>query len=58
MFHQIISDHKESVKYLKEKALAKYSAALLMPRKAKKKAKKDAEVLYSIACYGENLLTI
>lgn len=38
---------------LKQRAIDEYKAALLMPRKKKKKAKKSALSLYSIACWGE-----
>jgi hypothetical protein len=37
---------------LKEKAIAEYKAALKMPRKKKKIAKKSALLLYSIACWS------
>lgn len=40
---------------LKQKAIEEYKAALKMPRKQKKKAKKSAMLLYSIACWGDNL---
>jgi len=56
MFHHIISDLKESTEGLKKKALKEYEVALLMPRKKKKKAKKSAQLLFNIACWGENLL--
>lgn len=42
---------------LKQKAMKQYEAALLMPRKKKKVAKKSALLLYSIACHGEELLS-
>jgi uncharacterized membrane protein YbaN (DUF454 family) len=42
---------------LKQKAIDEYKIALEMPRKKKKKAKKSALLLYSIACWGENKLT-
>lgn len=41
---------------LKKRALKEYEAALSMPRKKKKQAKKSALLLYSIACHGEDLL--
>ena len=50
-----MSEFDEKNKELKERAINEYNAALLMPRKKKKKAKKSALSLYSIACYGEVL---
>lgn len=45
----------QEVKKLKQKAYKEYQEALLMPRKKKKKAKKSAMLLYSIACWGDNI---
>jgi len=49
-------DMVENTKSLKEKAIEEYKQALLMPRKKKKRAKKSALLLYSIAVHGEKLL--
>lgn len=38
---------------LKLKAIEEYKAALKMPRKKKKQAKKSAMLLYAIACWGQ-----
>ena len=43
-------------KELKQRSLNEWKAALLMPRKKKKIAKKSAILLYSIACYSESIL--
>jgi len=51
-----MSEQKAINKALKQKALSEYEAALKMPRKKKKKAKNSAMILYSIACWGEDLL--
>jgi hypothetical protein len=52
----VIEDYTNMTKELKERARKEYQAALLMPRKQKKKAKKSAQILYSIACWGEDIL--
>jgi len=49
-------DMQEKNELLKEKAIKEYKEALKMPRKKKKKAKKSALLLYSIACWGEDLI--
>lgn len=46
-------DMREKNNKLKQRAIDEYKAALLMPRKKKKRAKKSALMLYSIACWGE-----
>lgn len=51
-----ISEQREISNELKERAVSEYRAALSMPRKKKKQAKKSALLLYSIACWGEDLL--
>jgi len=51
-----ILDYKDVSNDLKEKARKEYQEALKMPRKKKKKAKKSAMLLYSIACWGDNIL--
>ena len=51
-----VEQQKAITEGLKERALKEYEAALLMPRKKKKVAKKSALLLYSIACHGEHLL--
>ena len=51
-----MSEHKIITAELKQRAVDEYKAALKMPRKKKKQAKKSAELLYSIACHGDNLL--
>lgn len=48
-----LSEHKKMVEALKSRAISEYNAALKMPRKKKKKAKKSAQMLFSIACWGE-----
>lgn len=53
---EFLSEHKSNVNSLKERAINEYKAALLMPRKKKKQAKKAALALYSIASYGEEIL--
>jgi hypothetical protein len=52
----LMGDYQSSVNNLKEKAREEYQEALKMPRKKKKKAKKSAMLLYSIACWGDNIL--
>lgn len=52
-----MAEHQNMIEGLKQRALDKYKAALLMPRKKKKVAKKSALLLYSIACHGEELLS-
>jgi hypothetical protein len=49
----MIADRKRMTEELKERALKEYEAALKMPRKKKKKAKKSALILYSMACWAE-----
>ena len=48
---------KEKNNELKQRAIDEYNAALLMPRKKKRKAKKSALLLYSIACWAEPYYT-
>jgi hypothetical protein len=55
VFDDLMEDHLEKTIFLKEKALNEYKEALKMPRKKKKKAKKNALLLYSIACWGGDL---
>ena len=52
-FMNVYQDLQESSQRLKEKAIDEYKVALKLPRKQKKKAKKSALFLYSIACWGE-----
>lgn len=52
------NDLEKGNNMLKERAINEYHLALKMPRKKKKKAKKAALQLYSIACWTDNLLTI
>jgi len=51
-----ISEHNVMIEELKQRAINEYKAALLLPRKKKKRAKKSAQLLYSIACHGENII--
>ena len=51
-----LDDLRESTSNLKQKAIDEYYAALKMPRKKKKIAKKSAISLYNIACWGEDLV--
>lgn len=51
---EFMSEHKIITSELKQKAIDEYKAALLLPRKKKKKAKKSANLLYSITCWGED----
>lgn len=44
-----LADFYEGREKLKEKAIEEYKAALKMPRKKKKKAKKSALFLYSVS---------
>lgn len=53
-FMNVYEDLQKSSEGLKQKALDEYKVALKLPRKQKKKAKKSALLLYSIACWGEN----
>ena len=48
----LYSNFKESREKLKQKAIDEYNAALKMPRKKKKQAKKSALLLYSVACWN------
>ena len=54
-FHDFLEDHLKMTQELKEKAIAEYKDSLLMPRKKKKKFKKSALMLYSVACWAENI---
>lgn len=56
IFSTLTNDLNEANNNLKQKAVDEYVSALKMPRKKKKIAKKSALQLYSIACWGENLL--
>jgi hypothetical protein len=53
---EFISENKVITNGLKQRAIDEYKESLLMPRKKKKQAKKSALALYSIACWGENIL--
>jgi len=53
---EFMSEHKIITNELKQRAIDEYNKALLMPRKKKKIAKKSALSLYSIACWGEDIL--
>lgn len=55
VFHDFFEDHLKMSQELKQKAIAEYKDSLLMPRKKKKKFKKSALMLYSIACWAENI---
>jgi hypothetical protein len=55
-FLQCIDDMKESNEELKQKALKEYRDACNLPRKKKKIARKSANLLYSIACWGDDIL--
>jgi len=48
-----MEEQKKMNDELKERAIKEYKAALKMPRKKKKKAKKAAIALYNIACWGD-----
>ena len=50
-----IGQLREGNNNLKQRAIDEYYAALKMPRKKKKIAKKSAISLYNIACWGEDL---
>ena len=49
----LMEGQRRMAEELKERAFKEYEAALKMPRKKKKKDKKSALILYSIACWGE-----
>ena len=49
-----LDDLRESTSNLKQKALDEFEAALKMPRKKKKIAKKIAQTHYFVACFEEN----
>jgi hypothetical protein len=51
MGYGIALTHQVAVEGLKQKAIDEYRAALKMPRKKKKQAKKSALLLWSIACW-------
>lgn len=51
-----IEDYSTMTEELKERARKEYQDSRLLPRKQKKKAKKSAQLLYSIACWGEDIL--
>jgi len=53
---QYAVERHKMINNLKQLAIDEYKAALLMPRKKKKIAKKSALMLYSIACHGEEIL--
>ena len=56
MYSDFMYEHKDTTKELKQRAKDEYNAALKMPRKKKKIAKKSAISLYNIACWGEDLV--
>lgn len=52
-----MEEQTEITKGLKQRAINRYTKALALPRKQKKREKKQANLEYSIACWGENILT-
>jgi hypothetical protein len=53
-----VAEHEQTCSELKQRAINEYNKALTMPRKKKKRAKKEALILYSIALHGEKLFNV
>ena len=56
MYSSFLSDIQTQNEKLKQQALDEYKHALTLPRKKKKKAKKSALLLYSIAVHADEIL--